>query len=128
MLDKIETREDALKFAHDASIAFFVVAALQAVMSILIGFSILIDSSIYALSAFFVLRFHSRVAAITLLLLASLATISTVFNIVKGNVAACASIVISLITLVIATRAVEASFKLHGRFALAKSCDPRSPA
>lgn len=126
MLDKIESREDALKFVRDASIAFFVVSALQAVMSILIGMSVMIDASIYALSSFFLLRFQSRVAALALLLLAFAATCVTISNIYKGNVAAATGVVISLITLIIAGRAVEASFKLHGRFALTGPNKPSS--
>ena len=77
---KIESREDALKVVKDSSTGFFVVAAIQAALAFLVGFSILIDAAIYVIGGFFLRRFNSRAAAIVLLLVASVTGMVTVTN------------------------------------------------
>ena len=116
-LSKIESRADALKVVKDSSTAFFVVAAIQAALSFLVGFSVLIDAFIYAIGGFFLRRFNSRAAAIVLLLLAVLSAGVTVANKLGENLGGGNNIFLALIVLWAAIRAVEATFKLRGKFA-----------
>ena len=113
----IESREDALKVAKDASTAFFLIAGLQALLSFVIGFSILLDAAFYLGGGFFVRRFHSRAAAIVLLLLAGISAAVTVGNRMGADLGGGKNVVLALIVFWAAIRAVEATFKLHGRFA-----------
>jgi hypothetical protein len=114
---KISSREDALKMTKDTSMGFFVVAALQAALSFLVGFGILFDAVLYAVGGFFVRRYHSRAAAVILLLLAVVAVGVTFANKAGGNLGGGNNIFLALIVLWAAVRAVEATFKLRGRFA-----------
>jgi predicted ferric reductase len=116
LFSKIETRDDALKAVKDTSMGFFVIAALQAALSFLVGFSVLIDAALYVIGGFFVRRFHSRVAAVALLLLALAGAGVTVANKLGENLGGGNNIFLALIVLWAAVRAVEATFKLHGRF------------
>jgi hypothetical protein len=117
LFSSIESREDALKVAKDASTAFFLIAGLQALLSFVIGFSILLDAAFYLLGGFFVRRFHSRAAAIVLLLLAGISAAVTVGNRMGADLGGGKNVVLALIVLWAAIRAVEATFKLRGRFA-----------
>ena len=113
---KIESRADALKTVKDASTGFFVVAALQAALSFLVGFSVLIDAAIYVVGGFFLRRFNSRAAAVVLLSLALLGLGVTVANKFGENLGGGNNIFLAAIVLWAAIRAVEATFKLRGRF------------
>jgi hypothetical protein len=116
---KIESRDDALKMVKDASMAFFFIAGLQAALSFLLGYEILFDAVIYAVGGFFLRRSNSRVAAVILLLLAIVSIGVTFANKVGANLGGGSNIFLALIVLWAAIRAVEATFKLHGRFASA---------
>ena len=120
----IESREDALKVAKDASTAFFLIAGLQALLSFVIGFSILLDAAVYLVGGFFVRRFHSRAAAIVLLLLAGISAAVTVGNRMGADLGGGKNVVLALIVFWAAIRAVDATFKLHGRFAGDGEADP----
>jgi len=113
---KIESRADALKTVKDASTAFFFLAALQAALSFILGFSILFDAAIYAIGGFFLRRFNSRVAAVILLVLAVVGAGVTFANKAGADLGGGNNIILALIVLWAAIRAVEATLKLHGRF------------
>ncbi len=113
---KIETRDEALKMTKDASMAFFFVAGLQAILSYWVGSGVLIDAAIYAIGGFFLLRFKSRSAAVVLLLLALLSAGVTFANKTGANLGGGNNIILALIILWAGIRSVEATFKLHGRF------------
>lgn len=113
---KIGSREDALKVVKDSSNALFVVAAIQAALAFIVGFSVLFDALVYAIGALLVRRFHSRAAAIVLALLAVASAGVTVANRAGAHLGGGNNIVLALIVLWAAVRAVEATFKLHGRF------------
>ena len=115
-LSKIESRAEALKVVKDTSMAFFVVAGLQAALSFLVGFSILIDAGLYAIGGFLLRRFNSRAAAVELLVLALLGAVVTVANKLGENLGGGNNIFLALIVLWAAVRAVDATFKLHGRY------------
>jgi cobalamin synthase len=114
---KIASREDALKIIKDTSNGFFVVAAIQAALSFLVGYSILFDAALYAVGGFFLRKFNSRVAAVLLLLLAAIGAGVTFANKVGANLGGGNNIFLALIVLWAGVRAVEATFKLHRRFA-----------
>ncbi len=115
-LSKIESRDDALKVVKDTSMGFFFIAALQVGLSFIMGFSILLDAIIYAVGGFFLRRFGSRAAAVVLLLLATAEAGVTFANRVGANLGGGNNIFLALIILLAAIRAVDATFKLHGRF------------
>lgn len=125
---KIESREDALKVAKDTSMAFFVVGGIQAALSFLIGYSVLFDALIYVGGGFFLRRFNSRIAAVVLLVLAVVGAGVTFANKVGANLGGGNNIILALIILWAAIRAIEATFKLHGRFsaenAINEAIDP----
>ena len=118
---KIENRDEALKMVRDTSAAFFFVAGLQAVLSYWVGYGVLVDAAIYAIGGFFLRRFNSRAAAVVLLLLALISAGVTVANKTGANIGGGNNIILALIILWAGIRAVEATFKLHGRFSTSGS-------
>lgn len=116
---KIASRDDALKVAKDTSSAFFFLAVLQGAFAYWVGLSVMFDAVIYAVGGFFVRRFQSRAAAVVLLVLALVGAVVTFGNRVGANIGGGNNIFLAIIVLWAAVRAVEATFKLHGRFAQA---------
>lgn len=117
LFSKIESREDALKMVKDATLGFYLVAGIQAVLFFIAGGSALVDAVIYAVCGFFLRRFSSRAAAVILLILALVVTGVTLANKTGANIGGGNNIFLALVVLWAAIRAVEATFKLHGRFA-----------
>jgi hypothetical protein len=120
----IHTREEALKTIKDSSTAFFFVAALQAALGIWLatqypnsGFDVsetIVDVAIYAVFAAWLRWGRSRTAAVVLLLAATVALAMTVgaqLKIIQGG----KNIWLALIVFWAAVKAVEATFKVHGR-------------
>jgi len=121
----IKTREEALKTIKETSAAFFFIAVLQGVVGIWMatqypssGFDIgetMVDVSIYTVGAAWLRWGRSRTAAIILLIAATVAfgmTIAAQLKIIEGG----KNIVLALIVFWSAAKAVEATFKLRGRF------------
>lgn len=108
---------------RDTSKVFFLIAGLQAILSYWVGFGVLVDASIFAIGAFFLLRFNNRAAAVVLFLLALLSTAVTIANRSGANLGGGNNIILAVIILWAGIRAVEAAFKLHGRFSPAR--EPR---
>jgi len=113
LTSRITTREDALATIKEASTGFFVVAAIMAALSFLIGFTVLVDAALFVVLAFLVRRFHSRVAAVLLLLLAVADAAATVANKLGYDAGGGSNIFLAAIVLWAAIRAVEATFKLR---------------
>jgi hypothetical protein len=113
----IESRDDALKLVKDTSSAFFLLALLQAVLAPWLGLFLLLRAVLYAAGGFLVRRFHSRGAAFAMLLLASVGVIAAVSNLFGAKLGGGRNVLLALVLLWAAVRAVEATFKLHGRFA-----------
>jgi hypothetical protein len=121
----IRTKEEALKTVRDTSAAFFFIALLQGAVGIWMaiqypdsGFDIgetMIDVTIYALFAAWLRWGQSRAAALVLLITATVAlgtTIAAQLKIIQGG----KNVVLALIVFWAAVKAVEATFKLRGRF------------
>jgi hypothetical protein len=122
LFSRIESRDDALATIKGASTGFFVVAALQAALSFLIGSSVLIDAAAFVVLAFLLRRYRSRVAAVLLLVLAVLtlgATVASKFGVDVGGGGG-TNVFLAILVLILAVRAVEATFKL-------RSLPPPSP-
>lgn len=113
---KVETREDALKTINETSIAFFAVAAIQAVLGVLFyGPEVFIDVTLYVGFAAWLRHGKSLIAAVGLLAQASISMVMTIaaqLKLIKGG----GNIFLATIVLYAAAKAAEATFKLHGRF------------
>ncbi|MCD4802604.1 MAG: hypothetical protein K8R16_06645 [Anaerolineales bacterium] len=117
MFAKIESRDDALKVIKDASIGFFFIAVLQAGLGFFIAPSLMIDAVLYAILAGVLLKWKSRIAAVLLLLLAGGALVMTFLNTIGATAMGGSNIILGLVILWAAVRAVEATSRLHGEFA-----------
>jgi hypothetical protein len=117
MFAKIENRDDALKTIKETSIAFLVVAGIQGVLGFFIAPSVLVDAALYAILGLILMKWKARTAAVLLLLLAGLAAVVTFMNKLGIMAEGGTNIILALIVLWAAVRAVEATFKLHGKFA-----------
>jgi hypothetical protein len=124
---KVESREDALKVVKDASTVFFMMAASQTALFIG-GFNGLLDAVLYTGCGFFLRRSNSRVAAVILLILAVVATLVTCANNAGAELGGGKNIAVALIVFWAAVRAVEATFKLHGRYAAVSGVNQMSRA
>lgn len=117
MFAKIESRDDALKVIKDTSIGFFFIAVLQAGLGFFIAPSLMIDAVLYAILAGVLLKWKSRIAAVLLLLLAGGALVMTSLNMIGATAMGGSNIILGLVILWAAVRAVEATFRLQGEFA-----------
>lgn len=116
MFARIETRDDAVNVATDCGNGFFVIAAIQAGIGAFIAPSMLIDAATFAACGYFVRAKHSRTAAVVALLLSSVALLSTFMNMMGQSVGGGKNVILAIIIAIAAARAVEATFKLNGRF------------
>jgi ABC-type multidrug transport system permease subunit len=117
LLSAITSREEALKVVRDASTAFLIIAAIQVALSFVFGFSIIFDAVVYGVGGFVLRRYDSRIAASILLLLALGEAGVTFANMVGAKLGGGANGYLAVILVLAAVRALEATFKLHGRFA-----------
>jgi len=117
LFSRIETREDALKTVRDAAIGFFVLAGLQGLAAFLLAPALLIDATLLLLLGGILMRWRSRTAAILLLLFSMLEGIVTLLNRLGLMSQGGTNVLLAVIMIIAAVRAVEATFKLHGRFA-----------
>jgi hypothetical protein len=120
----IQTREEALKIINSASTCFFVVAGIQAAVGLLLSSyadssfdptDFLANAVLYVVFAAWLRWGWSRIAAVILLFIATIALAMTVgaqFKIIKGG----QNIWLAVIVFWAAVKAVEATFKLRGRF------------
>lgn len=118
LFGKIENRDEALKTIHDGSMAFFFVAALQAGLGYFLAPSMIIDAVLYAVLGWILLKWKSRVAAVLLLLLGGLALVMTGLNKFGVTHEGGSNLFLALVIFWTAIRSVEASFKLHGKYAV----------
>lgn len=117
LFSKIESRDDSLKTIKDASMGFFFIAALQGVLGDFFAPSMIIDGVMYAVLAGALIYWKSRVATVLLLLLGGSALVMTVLNRLGVTAEGGNNIILGVIVAWVAIRAVEATFKLHGKYA-----------
>jgi hypothetical protein len=116
LFSPITTGDDALNMIREASIAFFCVAALQALLGTALAPAMLTDAVIIAVLAGILMKWRSRIAAVLLLLVSGGGLVVTVLNRLGITAEGGKNIFLAVIMLVVAVRAVEATFKLHGRY------------
>jgi hypothetical protein len=108
---KMETEQEARRAIHDSAKAFYVLAAIEAVLAFVVGLWALGDAGIFALLGFWLQRRESKVAAVLLLLVSAYGIYSTAVNRFGGGQGG-QNIVLSVITCWVALRATVACFKL----------------
>lgn len=109
---KIETSEEAVKVIKDVSIGFYVLAALQIVAGyFILGIPAIIDGVIFAVCAFLLRKFNSRVVAIILLLLSIGSLVITGINKFGGG-AGGRNLFLAVIMIWVSIRAIQATFAL----------------
>jgi len=116
MFSAIRTRDDADKVAKDCGNAFFVVAAIQGGIGVFIAPSLLFDAAVYAICGYFIRFRKSRSAAVIASLLSGIGLVVTVMNKMGQNVGGGNNIFLAAIVVIAGARAVEATFKLNGRY------------
>lgn len=110
---KIETQDEALEVIKGVSIGFYFLAVLQIVIGyFLIGLESIIDGVIYAVLAFLLRKFNSRVVAVILLLISIASIVFTGINQFAGGTGG-KNTILAVITVWASIRAIQATFKLH---------------
>lgn len=110
---KIETKDEALKVIKDASNGFYFLAALQIVLGYFImGTEAIIDGVLFAVCAFLLRRFNSRVVAVILLLLSIGGLVVTAINKFGGGTGG-RNIILAVIMIWTSIRAIQATFGLR---------------
>ena len=112
----ITTGDDALTMIREASLAFFFVAGIQALLGATVASALLTDAVIIAVLATILMKWRSRIAAVMLLVVSSAGLAITVLNGLGITAQGGTNIILAVIMVVVAVRAVEATFKLHGRY------------
>jgi hypothetical protein len=110
----IENRDDALEMVRGAANAFFLLAALQAAIGFFLFPAMITDAVILCVLGLVLRMWHSRVAAVLLLLMTGVQGAVTALNKLGVTTQGGSNIFLAIIMFVIAVRAVEATFKLHG--------------
>ncbi len=117
LLSPINTREAAEQAARACARTFFVVAALQAVVGLLLWPMILLDAVVNALCAHFIRTRWSRTAAVVVMVYACMGFISAAMNRLGDDVGfGGGNVLLSTFVVLLAARGLEATHKLHGRF------------
>jgi hypothetical protein len=113
---KIENGADAAKTVRDASLAFFVVAVLYGLMGVFMARAAITDAVILLILATILMKWRSRAAAVLLLLMSGLQAGVTLLNRLGMMSEGGNNVFLAAIMVITAARAVEATFKLHGRY------------
>jgi hypothetical protein len=116
LFSSIKTRDDALQMINDAAIGFFLVAGVQAGVLLFTQQTVSMMALIYALLAVVLLKWKSRVVAILLLVVAATSLIMIILNLLGVLTEGDTNLVLTLLLLWVAIRAVEATHKLHSGF------------
>jgi hypothetical protein len=114
---KIENRSEAVKVIKDTSIAFMVLGVIQGAIGYFLFPELLYDAALYIVLGLILLVVKSRIAAVLLLILSGISVVTTVTNLLGITASGGGNIIVALIIFGAAVKAVEATFKLHGRFA-----------
>ncbi len=116
LLEPINSRAVALEVIKQSAIAFGVVGIIQGIVGIFLWPTMLFDAVLYGVLGLALLYLRSRIVALLLLLLSGAALVMTVMN-SAGITVGGTNVFLALVVCGAALRAVEATFKLHGRFA-----------
>ncbi|MDH3610021.1 MAG: hypothetical protein OEQ24_12370 [Gammaproteobacteria bacterium] len=117
LLSKITDRDSALKVIKETSLVFIIVGIYQLVVYYLLGhIVILIDAALHIFFGFALREWKSRAAAVILLIQAVIAAVVSIMNHLGYTNEDGVSTILVVAVLFIAVRAVEATFKLHGKY------------
>ena len=108
---RVESVDEARKTIRDSAMGFYTIAGIQALVSLLLGMSMLLDAVLFAGLAFWLQRTQSKVPASLLLGLAAIGIITTAMNQFGGGRGG-RNIILSVIVFWVAVRAVVATYKL----------------
>lgn len=112
----INSLQEANAIVQHASTAFFVIAALQGTIGLIINRSLLVDAILLAVLALLLRKFRSRVAACILLIMTCVMVVTTVLTLLQIAQLGGGNIFLAVGAFLIACKSVEATFKIHGRF------------
>jgi uncharacterized membrane protein len=112
----IDNGAEAAKLVREASYGFLALAALQALVGMFLLPALLTDAVVLAILAGALMKWRSRIAAVLLLLVSGVEAGVTVLNRLGVMHQGGRNIFLAAIMLIVAVRAVEATFKLHGRY------------
>ena len=112
LFSRIETREDALKLVRDGSIAFLVLAGLEALIGVFLAPAMLLDAAIVAVLALIIWKAQSRVGAVALLLVTGAEAVITVLNRIGATSSGGSNVFLAVLMLILSIRLVEATFRL----------------
>jgi len=125
LFSMIENRDEAVKLVKDAAVAFFLITVLAVAFSIMtllqvgasffLGYNLLYEAVIYASGGYALFRYRSRSAALILLAATGFGLYLSILHHLADRPGR--NVILSGLLLVAAARAVEATFKLRGRFA-----------
>ena len=117
ILSKITDRDSALKVIKETSLVFIIVGIYQLVVYFFLGdVVILIDAALYIFFGFALRVWKSRTAAIILLIQAVVAAVMVIMHHLGYTNEGGASTILVVAVLFTAVRAVETTFKLHGKY------------
>lgn len=107
----------------ECAIALFFLAALQAVFALIQGPFLLASAAAWAVGGLWLLRTASRAASSLLLLSALTYSAIALANQAGAGLGGGSNVMLAIVVVWTTLKAVEASFRLHGRFALAAEGD-----
>jgi hypothetical protein len=112
----LQARPQATAVVKHSSTAFFVLAALQGTIGLIINRGLLVDAALLAVLALLLRKFKSRVAACILLLMTTAIIVTTLLTLLQIAQLGGGNIFLAVAAFLIACKSVEATFKIHGRF------------
>ncbi|MCP4418956.1 MAG: hypothetical protein GY805_20255 [Chloroflexi bacterium] len=114
---KIESRTEALKVIKESSITFMVVGMILGAFGFFLFPETLMDAALYIILGLVLMFVKSRIAAVLLLLLSGVSVVTTFMNRLGITAVGGRNIFLAILVFWAAVKAVEATFKLHGKFA-----------
>ena len=114
---KIDSRSVALEAIQQSAIAFVAVGIIQGAVGFFLSPTLLIDAALFIGLGLMLAFLKSRIVALVLLPLSVVMLVTTVMYAAGLSVKGGSNVFVALVVCWAALRAVEATFKLHGRFA-----------
>ena len=117
LFSKIESRAEALKIVKDISITFMVWGVIEGAIGFFLIPDMLYDAALYIVLGLILLLTKSRIAAVLLMILSGFSVFVTFTNMLGFTASGGGNVVVAMFIFFGAIKAVDATFKLHGRFA-----------
>lgn len=117
-LSPIESREEASNIVRECTVVLLFLAALQALFAFKYGYSLLIGATAFALGGAALRLWPNKITAIVILAIALANAAVTLANNAGIDIGGGKNVAMALIVAWTGLKAVEAVFKLRGRFAV----------